>query len=143
MDGLLINSEDIITLFANQVLEKYGRPPFTGSIRAQFIGVPDSTNGDIFHDWAKLPISREQFARESKAQIQLNFPTCTPLHGAEEILHNLSHARGVSGNPVKLALASSTKTESYKLKTSGPETKQLLGHFEAGRQVLGDDARVR
>lgn len=66
MDGVLINSEDIIiTLCMNQILEKYGRLVFTPSIRAKLMGVPDSTNGDVFHNWAKLPISREQSARES------------------------------------------------------------------------------
>ncbi|KAL4733108.1 hypothetical protein BDV11DRAFT_200703 [Aspergillus similis] len=64
LDGLLINSEDIITHSTNQLLEKYGRPAFTRSIRAQLMGIPDSTNGDAFHEWARLPIPREQFARE-------------------------------------------------------------------------------
>lgn len=65
MDGLLINSEDIITKSMNLLLEKYGRPTFTPTIRAQLTGVPDSTNGDIFHNWAKLRITWEQFAHES------------------------------------------------------------------------------
>ncbi|UKZ83207.1 hypothetical protein TrVFT333_011012 [Trichoderma virens FT-333] len=56
MDGLLINSEDIITQSTNQLLEKYSRPTFTRSIRAQLMGIPDSTNGDVFHNWAQLPI---------------------------------------------------------------------------------------
>ncbi|CAG7989740.1 unnamed protein product [Penicillium nalgiovense] len=50
MDGLLINTEDLITLSTNQLLQKYGRPAFTRSIRAQLMGVPDSTNGDVFHN---------------------------------------------------------------------------------------------
>ncbi|EPS26184.1 hypothetical protein PDE_01120 [Penicillium oxalicum 114-2] len=60
LDGLLINSEDIITLSTNKLLKNYGRPAFTPSIRAQLMGVPDSTNGDVFHNWAKLPISHRQ-----------------------------------------------------------------------------------
>ncbi|XP_014550300.1 hypothetical protein COCVIDRAFT_43138 [Bipolaris victoriae FI3] len=35
IDGLLINSKDIITLCTNRLLEKYGRPAFTRSIRFQ------------------------------------------------------------------------------------------------------------
>ncbi|RHZ65525.1 uncharacterized protein CDV56_109027 [Aspergillus thermomutatus] len=120
MDGLLINSEDIITLCTNRLLEKYGRPAFTPSIRAQLMGVPNSTNGDVFHNWAKLPISREQFARET------------------------DRARSASsGDRIELALASSTKSHSYELKTSRPETKRLLGFFRPDRRVLGDDPRVR
>ena len=144
MDGLLINSEDIITLSVNHLLEKYGRPAFTPSIRAQLMGVPDSTNGDLFHNWAKLPISREQFARESSEQMRLHFPDCEPLPGAEKLLSNLSRARGASsGDRIELALASSTKSHSYELKTSKPETKQLLNFFRPDRRVLGDDPRVR
>lgn len=144
MDGLLINSEDIITLSTNQLLAKYGRPAFTRSIRAQLMGVPDSTNGDVFHNWAKLPIPREQFARESTEQMRLHFPNCKPLPGAEKLLSNLSRARSASsGDRIELALASSTKSHSYELKSSRPETKRLLSFFQSDRRVLGDDPRVR
>lgn len=144
MDGLLINSEDIITLATNQLLAKYERPPFTRSIRAQLMGVPDSTNGDVFHDWAKLPISREQFARELTEQFRLQFPNCRQLPGAETLVMNLGRARNASsGNRVELALASSTTSHSYDLKTSAPETKQLLSFFRSDRRVLGDDPRLR
>jgi pseudouridine-5'-monophosphatase len=144
MDGLLINSEDMITLSTNQLLEKYGRPALTPSIRAQIMGVPDSTNGDLFHNWAKLPISRERFARESTEQMRLQFPNCEPLPGAEKILSNLSRACSISSKAsIELALASSTKSHSYELKTSRPETKRLLSFFPSNRRVLGDDPRVR
>ncbi|KAK2811734.1 hypothetical protein FQN49_008430 [Arthroderma sp. PD_2] len=142
MDGLLINSEDIITLSTNKLLEKYGRPTFTGSIRAQLMGVPGSTNGDVFHDWAKLPISREQFAHESREQMQLHFPNCIPLPGAETLLSNLSRSRNASGDRIALALASSTKSKSYEVKTSMLETKQLLSYFQPDKRVLGDDPRM-
>lgn len=144
MDGLLINSEDIITLSTNQLLERYGRPPFTSSIRAQLMGVPDSTNGDLFHDWARLPVPREQWAREHKAQMHLRFPECEPLPGAEDLLSSLSRARGASnGCRIELALASSTKSDAYALKTSGERAGRLLRYFEPERRVVGDDPRVR
>ncbi|KAE8364750.1 HAD-like domain-containing protein [Aspergillus caelatus] len=144
MDGLLINSEDIITQSTNQLLEKYKRPPFNRSIRAQLMGIPDSTNSDTFHNWAKLPISREQFARESTENMRRHYPICKPLPGAEKILSTLTQARSASsGDRIELALASSTKSRSYELKTSRPETKRLLGFFPPDRRVLGDDPRVR
>ncbi|KAI1092130.1 putative HAD superfamily hydrolase [Rostrohypoxylon terebratum] len=143
MDGLLINSEDIITLSINQLLEKYERPPLTRSIRTRLMGIPNSTNGDLFHNWATLPISREQFARESASQMRHNFSSCEPLPGAVKLLENLSHARNASGDIIRLALAPGTKTRSYQLKTSRPETERLLGFFPPDRRVLGDDPRVR
>ncbi|OLN86228.1 Uncharacterized protein C4C5.01 [Colletotrichum chlorophyti] len=144
MDGLLIDSEDIITLCTNQLLQKYGRPVFTPSIRAQLMGVPDSTNSELFHNWAKLDVPREQFARELKEQMRLHFPDCKPLPGAERLLSNLSHARAAaSGKRIELALSSSTKTDTFRLKISKPETKRLLDYFQSDRRVLGDDPRVR
>ncbi|KAM0466842.1 hypothetical protein ACHAPV_000351 [Trichoderma viride] len=143
MDGLLINSEDIITQSTNQLLEKYSRPALTRSVRTQLMGIPDSTNGDVFHNWAKLPISRDQFARESREQMHMLFSSCEPLPGAEELLSNLSRARSASsGDRIELALASSTKSHSYELKMSRPETKRLLDSFQPDRRILGDDPRV-
>ncbi|KAF2808426.1 haloacid dehalogenase-like hydrolase [Mytilinidion resinicola] len=131
MDGLLINSEDIITDCTNRLLEKYGRPALTRSIRVQLMGVPDSTNGD-------------QFARELADQCQSHFPSCEPLPGAKKLLSDLSHTRSTpSGDRIKLALASSTKSHTYALKTSRPEIKQLLDFFQPDRRILGDGARVR
>ncbi|CAI7654290.1 unnamed protein product [Penicillium bialowiezense] len=143
MDGLLVDTEDVITLSINELLKKYGRPPFTQSIRAQLMGVPDSSNGDAFHDWAKLPISREEFARESTENMQLHFPNCKPLPGANLLLSNLSRACGASGGKIELAMASSTKTKSYELKTSRTEIKGLISFFRPERIVLGEDPRVR
>lgn len=143
MDGLLINSEDKLTQGMNQLLEKYGRPPLTGHVRAKLMGVPNSSNGDVFHDWAKLPISREQWAHESAQQMRLNFPDCKALPGAEELLSNLSRAQVVSsGDPIAIALASSTKTDMYEVKTSRPDTKRLLDYIPPDRRVLGDDPRL-
>jgi pseudouridine-5'-monophosphatase len=142
MDGLLINSEDIITDSINQVLAKYGRPAITGSIRAQIMGVPDSTNNDIFHNWAQLPIPREKFAHEYKEEIYRNFHNCKPMPGSEKLLSALSRARNVDGEPILLGLASSTKTESYELKVTQPETKRLLDFIHPDRRILGGDSRL-
>ncbi|PYH83974.1 HAD-like protein [Aspergillus uvarum CBS 121591] len=152
MDGLLINSEDIITQSTNKLLAKYHRPAFTRTIRAQLMGVPDSTSSDAFHDWAQLPVPREQFAGELHEQMRRDFPTCTPLPGAEKLLSDLSRARSVvssssssssSRDRIALALASSTKSQSYELKITRPETRRLLSFFPPGCQILGDDPRVR
>ena len=144
MDGLLINSEDIITFSTDQLLAKYGRPPFTRSIRVQLMGVPDSTNGDVFHNWAKLSIPREQWARELEERMHMRFAESRPLPGAEKLLSNLSRARsGSSGHKVELALASTSKTHPYELKTSSVESKRLLSIVRPDRRVLGDDPRVR
>ncbi|PYH66032.1 putative HAD superfamily hydrolase, partial [Aspergillus vadensis CBS 113365] len=48
-----------------------------------------------------------------------------------------------SGTKIHMALAPGTKSHSYKLKTSSPKTRRLLGFIQSDRQVLGDDPRVR
>lgn len=113
-------------------------------MRAKLMGVAGSTSSDMFHNWAKLPIPREKFRHELREQMQRRFPDCQPLAGAEKLLSNLVHARNVSsGQEIHLALASNTKSSSYELKTSKPETSRLLGSFQPERRVLGDDPRLR
>ncbi len=143
LDGLLINTEDIYTLCANNVLTKYGRPRLPWSIKAQLMGVPGSSTGDFFHRWAQLPISREQFAREQSEQQQLHFPECKPLPGVEKLLSDLKNAQNANGQRLEVALASSSEGYNYERKTSRPEVKQLLDAFGENRRVLGDDPRVR
>lgn len=143
MDGLLINSEDIITTSINNLLAKYERPTLTRSIRAQMMGITNSSNGDIFHDWAQLPISREEYAVGAKEEMHRNFVDCKPLPGAEKILSTLSRSlNSASGHKIELALASSTLRQTYDLKTSRPETKDLLNFIQPDRRILGDDPRV-
>ncbi|KAI0186699.1 HAD-like domain-containing protein [Xylaria flabelliformis] len=75
--------------------------------------------------------------------MRLSFPDCEPLPSAVRILSNLSCARSESGAKIELALASSTETPTYELKTSKPKNQQLLSNFQADRRVLGDDLRVQ
>jgi len=118
------------------------------------MGIPKSTNGDVFHNWAQLPVSREEFARELKEEMRRNFRHCEPLPGAERLLSRFSHAyssiSSISSSststetkvPIELALASTTTSETYELKTSNPATRHLLSFIPPERRVLGDDPRV-
>ena len=77
--------------------------------------------------------------------MQQHFLDCKPLPGAEKLLSNLSRAHSASsGDKIELALAPScSKSHSYEVKTSRPQTKRLLGFFQPDKRVLGDDPRVR
>ncbi|OAP61674.1 hypothetical protein AYL99_03877 [Fonsecaea erecta] len=143
MDGLLLNTEDIYTLCADNVLLKHGRPRLPWSVKAQLMGVPGSSNGDIFHQWAQLPISRQQYAREQSEQQQIHFADCEPLPGAEKLLRDLNKARTTAGLPVEVALASSSEKLNYDRKIVRSESKALLGLIPHDHRVLGDDPRVR
>jgi len=143
MDGLLINTEDLYTECANIVLKKYGRPPLPWSIKAQLMGIPGSTNGDTFHNWAQLPISREEFKQEQTEQQRIHFPECQPLPGVELLLQQLKTARNTDGFPVQLALATSSMKETFDMKTSGSAARALLEPMPPEHRVLGDDPRVQ
>jgi pseudouridine-5'-monophosphatase len=143
MDGLLINTEDLYTKCANIVLEKHGRPPLPWSIKVQLMGIPGSSNGNTFHEWAQLPISREQFKQEQAEQQRIHFPECQPLPGVQELLGHLKTAKNAAGYPLQMALATSSVRESYELKTRGPITTALLDLIPPDHRVLGDDLRVR
>ena len=143
MDGLLINSEDILTRCINTLLAKYDRPAITRHLRVQLMGVPDSTSSDLFHNWAQVPITRANFDRELKDEMKRQFTACEPMPGAKDLLTNLSRAQcSGTGQPIELALASTTTTSTYRLKTSRPETKALLHTFAGNKRILGDDSRI-
>lgn len=143
MDGLLLNTEDIYTLAADNVLLKYGRPRLPWSVKAQLMGVPGSSTGDVFHKWAQLPIPRETFAEEQSEQQRIHFAECEPLPGTEKLLCDLRVAKTTTGIPVEIALASSSEKYNYDRKAVRPETKALLNLIPEEHRVLGDDPRVQ
>ncbi len=61
MDGLLIDSEDAYTHVTNTILHENGRPTLPWHIKAQLQGRPGPAAGKIFHGWAQLPISHDEF----------------------------------------------------------------------------------
>ncbi|KAI0884415.1 HAD-like protein [Annulohypoxylon maeteangense] len=143
MDGLLINTEDLYTLCSNIVLNKHGRPNLPWSIKAQLMGIPGSSNGDVFHNWAQLPISREQYKQEQSEQHKIHFPECRPLPGVEKLLKDLRSSKTTQGLQVEIALASSSEKKNYELKTSRPTTKAVLEIIPEEHRVLGDDPRIQ
>ncbi|CAN9112657.1 unnamed protein product [Alternaria alternata] len=135
MDGLLIDSEDLYSIVTNTILERYGRPPLPWSIKAQLQGRPGPQAGKIFHEWAQLPISHEQFLKEQK-ELQTNlFEKCKPLPGVVDLL------AGLKSRGVHMALATSSQKAMFEIKTA--RMKDLFdGNFKKEHQVLGDDPRI-
>ncbi|KAL9109211.1 MAG: hypothetical protein Q9227_006136 [Pyrenula ochraceoflavens] len=143
MDGLLIDSEDRYTICTNAILHEYGRPSLPWSIKAQLQGRPGPEAGKIFHDWAQLPISIEEFmAKQSKLQ-QEHFPHCKPLPGVERLIQRLKKmekGEGKSGRKVHMAVATSSHVRNYRIKTEN--LTELFGLFPKRQIVLGDDTRI-
>ena len=130
------------SLCGDKVLAKYGKPPIPWSLKAKLMGVPGSSNGDVFHAWAQLPVSRAQFRAEQHEQQVLHFPNCEPLPGVKPLLGHLNTTYNVDGKKVHIALASSSERKNFELKTTRPETKKLFEVFLEERRILGDDPRM-
>jgi pseudouridine-5'-monophosphatase len=134
MDGLLIDSEDIYTIVTNTILERYNKPKLPWSIKAQMQGRPGPYAGKIFHTWAQLPITHEEFMTEQKELQTALFPGTKPLPGVMDILAEFKE-RGVH-----MALATSSHAGNFKLKAS--HLGDLFQYFAPEHQVLGDDPRI-
>lgn len=134
MDGLLIDSEDLYTICTNTILQRYNRPTLPWSIKAQLQGRPGPQAGAIFHSWAQLPISKDQFFTEQSELQRELFPRTKPLPGVMELL------RGFREKGVHMALATSSHAGNFKLKSS--HLPELFEYFHRDHQVLGDDPRI-
>lgn len=146
MDGLLLNTEDLYTDCINLVLADYGKPPLPWSIKAQLQGRPAPVAGEIFQAWAQLPIAYDDYMARVFAHQQRAFPSAKPLPGVEALLRELARTRrfegaqNAAGHRVHIALATSSATPTFKLKTTHHE--DLFSVFEPHRRVLGDDERI-
>jgi pseudouridine-5'-monophosphatase len=155
MDGLLIDSEDAYTRVTNTILRENNRPDLPWSIKAQLQGRPGPAAGKIFHQWAKLPISREEFLkRQAELQADL-FQHCKPLPGVESLLEKLKRAHTLTkssaagmtspggwrgGRTVHIALATSSHRRNYEIKTAG--MRDLFATFPQRHIIVGDDPRI-
>jgi pseudouridine-5'-monophosphatase len=151
MDGLLIDSEDAYTAITNTILRENNRPDLPWSIKAQLQGRPGPAAGKIFHNWAQLPISREVFLKR-QAELQADmFRYCKPLPGVEVLLEKLKKGHtmtsgggrlspGRGGRKVRLALATSSHSKNYEIKTANMRDK--FNVFPQAHVILGDDHRI-
>ncbi|RSL96311.1 hypothetical protein CEP52_011536 [Fusarium oligoseptatum] len=158
MDGLLLDTEDIYTNCINMILEKYGKGTLPWSIKAKLQGRPGPQANKIFHDWAQLPISPEEYLAENTALQKKLFPHTQPLPGIVDMLGHLGRTRywdvkdgaavaeaktnGSDGEPhrVHIALATSSHLGNFRVKTD--HLKELFAVFPSHRRVLGDDSRL-
>lgn len=164
MDGLLLNTEDLYTLCTNKILSQYGREPLPWYIKAKMMGRPGPAASAIFHDWAQLPISAEEFGSQLSELHNQYFPLAEPLPGVVNLLSNLGRTqlwekpingekgegegapsqddtkKGPSPHRVHVALATSSTTSNFELKTRNLQA--MFSVFAPYRRVLGDDERV-
>ncbi|KAL3463906.1 HAD-like domain-containing protein [Aspergillus heterothallicus] len=139
MDGLLIDSEDKYTDITNSILAKYGKGKLPWEIKAQLQGRPQPDAARIFHNWAQLPISHDEYMKQVSEQQAKFFPESQPLPGVTTLLSDLL-ATHMTSNPVYIALATSSHRRNYELKTD--HLGSLFCLFPEPNRVLGDDPRI-
>lgn len=101
-----------------------------------------SSTGNTFHDWAQVPIPRDEFNKELKVIQHERFPKCKPLPGVEKLLTDLQSMYNIDGNKVHTALASSSDKNNVAAKSKSPDTELVFNAFPQHRRVLGDDSRL-
>jgi pseudouridine-5'-monophosphatase len=138
MDGLLLDSEDLYTLCTNILLAEYNRLSLPWSIKAQLQGRPGPSASKIFHDWAQLPCTPEEYQEKNSALQREHFPSTKPLPGVEELLRRLGEAQ--EKGKVEIALATSSHRANFELKTN--HLQALFSPFRPENRVLGDDPRI-
>lgn len=135
MDGLLLNTEDLITTCVNVILREYGKPDLPWSVKARIQGRTADESNRIFQGWAQLPIGMDEFKTKLRAIHKRIFPTSEPLPGVPELLDSLDSVPGIS-----LALATSSARPEFEIKSAGQHS--LFKCFSEDCRVLGDDPRV-
>lgn len=159
MDGLLLDTEDTYTLCTNMILEKYGKGELPWSVKAKLQGRPGPAANKLFHDWAGLPITPEEYVAQNTALQKQLFPKTKPLPGIPEMLGHLGRTRywevkdGAAADDAKtngrdreahrvhIALATSSHLGNFLIKTS--HLQELFSVFPSNRRVLGDDNRLQ
>lgn len=140
MDGLILDTEDKYTQCTNTILARYNKPSLPWSVKAKLQGRPGPAASAIFHAWAQLPISYEEYISELVVLQKELFPQSQPLPGVVELLKRLAAAKTTTGDIVHIGLATSSHEGNFKLKTAHQE--DLFSIFQQHRRVLGDDARI-
>lgn len=151
VDGLLIDSEDLLTTAINTILSKYSysHPQLTWSIKTQLQGRTLPESARLVIDWAGLPLTVDDFRAELFVLQQELFRKTTLLPGAEQLLTRLAKAKiatrpgkeKVYATKIELAIATSSQRNLYQIKTG--HLSNVFDLIPDKHQVMGDDDRLQ
>ncbi|KRZ31797.1 (DL)-glycerol-3-phosphatase 1, partial [Trichinella pseudospiralis] len=122
MDGLLLDTEKVHEQCIAAVMKKYGKV-FDWQLSLRILGASEKDGAEILIDEAQLPLTVEEFIKET-AELELEqFSQCNLMPGAERLLKHLHHCN------VPMALCTSEREEYYLLKTKRHQHLfRLLNH---------------
>lgn len=100
LDGLLINSETLLSEARNATLASYSRPPMDGAVKAKLQGRSALDSTRILYESARFPllekgeatVTIEEFQRNLDDRLREVFRSTEAMTGAERLLGNLARA---------------------------------------------------
>lgn len=133
MDGTLINTEDIYTEAATELLALYGKGPLTWDIKIDLQGRPGPEAAQKVIDFYEIPATKEEFMKKAFEIQETKWHRSAFLPGALELLKYLK------SREIPIGLATSSNTANYKKKIAhlGEGFSLFDGHI-----VTGDDKRI-
>ena len=132
MDGLLLDTENLYTEGTQQILDMFGHT-YDWDFKSKLMGKRTDEVARMIVDNYKIPLTPEEWIMKSKEKYNSLFPHVKSLPGVMKLVHHLSK------NGVLIAVASSSSTSAFKIKTQNHAG--LFSMFDA--IVLGDDPRVK
>lgn len=133
MDGTIINTEDIYTEAALELLAQYGKGPLTWDIKLELQGLPGPEASKKVVEFYQLPVTPEEYVQQSFKIQENKWQKAQLLPGALELLQTLKK------NNIPIALGTSSNKKSYAKKVDHLKEAFLL--FD-GHIVTGDDPRI-
>src|SRR5690606_38994913 len=120
LDGVLLDTESLYTRATQEVIAPFGKL-FDWSIKSQMMGRDPLSSARHLVNTVNLPISADEYLKRKEPLLQAMFPKCQEVPGAETLV------RALAKRGHRLAVATSSSTAHYRLKTHRPS---CFSHFE-------------
>ncbi|XP_026761472.2 probable pseudouridine-5'-phosphatase [Galleria mellonella] len=121
MDGLILNTEDLYTVAFQNVVSQYGKE-YTFELKLKLMGSQSHETAEIVVSNLDLPITPEEFMKQTEKQFELLFPDTKLMPGVKRLIEHLHK------NNVPIGLATSSSLKSYELKVN-KHHKELFSLF--------------
>ncbi|NEP43468.1 MAG: HAD-IA family hydrolase [Okeania sp. SIO2H7] len=132
LDGLLLDTESIHAKVNAEVTARYGKK-FTKEIKCKITGRKSIESARAIVELLELPITGEEYLKQRNALTYQLFPQAKPMPGAVSLTQHLKQHK------IPQAVATSSSTEAFKLKTS--DRQEWFAIFD--RIIVGDDPAIK
>lgn len=121
MDGLLLDTERLYTEATQSLAQRYGKD-YTWDMKVQVMGTTGKDSARKLVDLMGLPLKPEEVTAELDKLFVVLFPKAELMPGVDRLVRHLHRHK------VPIAIATSSKPESFELKTSRHQELIALFH---------------